>query len=250
MRTLLMSAAFAIGMAAPNVALAQSGHVDVSHASFNEDFGVGELDIDITRVAGQAAFDTDPIAFQVDASYANWEINDDLEAWSLGAHAARRGLRWLVGGYLGYDSLDTIEAWTGAIETQYYMPRGTFSGVLSYSDAEDESLTGIVLEGKYRHFATDNLSVYGGLGVGELELAGVDVEFWQADVGGEWRLETLPISLFAGYRHAEYDVPAVDLTSGTATIGVRYNWGGSLLDRDRSGAGLDRVLPVFERLLV
>jgi len=249
MRNLLIGAALAIGLATPGAALAQTGHVDVSYANFNEDFGVGDLDIDITRLAGQAAFDSDPIGFQVDASYANWDVSDDFDAWGLGAHVYRRGLRWLFGGYVGFDSIDDNDAWTAALETQYYMPRSTFSAVLSYSDMDDQSLTSTALDGRYRHFVTENLSLHGGLGIGEFEAGSTDFDFWQAELGGEFQFEALPVSVFASYRHAEYDVPLFDLETDTATIGVRYNWGGSLLDRDRSGPGMDRVLPVFERLI-
>ncbi len=250
MRTILISAALAFGAATPSVALAQNGHVDVSYANFNEDFGVGDVDIDITRVAGQVAFDNAPVGFQVDANYANWEVGNDLDAWGLGGHVYRRSLRWLFGGYVGFDSLDDDDAWTAALETQYYMPRGTFSGQLSYSDMEDQSLSSMAIDGWYRHFVTENFSVRGGAGLGEFDAGGTDFNFWQAEIGGEFKFDALPISVFAGYRHAEYDIPVGQLDTDTATVGVRYNWGGSLLDRDRGGPGLDRVLPVFERVIV
>lgn len=60
-------------------------------------------------------------------------------------------------------------------------------------------------------------------------------------------MATLPISIFGGYQRSEVDEANIEVDS--LGIGVRYNWGGTLFDRDRSGAGLRRRAGVFGRLL-
>lgn len=248
MRKLLLGAALACGFATP--AFAQSGHVDVSYANLNEDVGPGEIDIDITRVGGAIAFDLDPIGFQVDANYANWEANGDADVWGVGGHAYRRALRYLVGVYVGVDRVDDADTWTYALEGQYYTRNGTWSATLSHSDMDDAQFSGTALNGRYRHFVGENFSVHGGLGLGDIEAGPTDFDFWEAEAGAEYQFSAVPISLFASYRFADYDVTGADVSTGTATIGVRYNFAPTLIDRDRSGAGLDRVLPIFERLLL
>jgi hypothetical protein len=177
----------------------------------------------------------------------------DLDVWGLGAHVFTRSETWLFGGYLGYDTIDQSNAdtWTGAVEVQFYMPRSTLSGVLSHSDldAGPGNFNATMLEGEYRHFVADNFSLHGGLGVGQGDVGGPDLDLWSAELGGEFQFETAPVSIFGFYRHGNIDVGALDADTSTYSIGVRYNWGGTLMDRNRRGAGLKRVLPVFERFI-
>lgn len=246
MRKVFLGAALAFGLATP--AFAQSGHIDLSYANLNEDVSPAEIDIDIARVGGAVAFDLDPIGFQVDGNYANWDINGDADVWGVGGHAYRRALRYLVGVYVGYDQIDDNDAWTYALEGQYYTRGATWSAALSHSDMDD--LSGTALNGRYRRFVGENFSLHGGLGLGDIEAGPTDFDFWEAEAGAEYQFSAAPISLFASYRHADYDITGGDLDTSTASIGVRYNFAPTLIDRDRSGAGLDRVLPTFERLLL
>jgi hypothetical protein len=43
----------------------------------------------------------------------------------------------------------------------------------------------------------------------------------------------MPVSLLAGYTHWELD--DVPVESEAFTIGARWNWGGTLVERDRAG---------------
>lgn len=253
MRKHLFGVTLALALIAPGLALAQSGHVEAAYGNLTYDFGFGDFDIDAASIGGQAAFDTGgPVGIQLDGRYSNWGGDaDDLDIWGIGAHAFTRNDAWLLGGYLGYDEIDDFntETWTGAVEGQLYMPRSTVSAVLSHSlwDGPDYAIT--ILEGEYRYFLSDNFSVHGGLGVGQGDIGSSDPDILSGEVGAELQFAAAPISVFGFYRHDELDFGTGDLEVDALSIGLRYNWGGTLMDRNRSGAGLNRVRPLFERFL-
>ena len=48
----------------------------------------------------------------------------------------------------------------------------------------------------------------------------------------------MPISIYGGWNH--FDLDDFDTEADTLSVGVRYNWGGSLFERNRNGASLAR----------
>lgn len=253
MRTHILSTTLALALIAPGAAHAQSGHVQAAYATQTYDFGSGiEFDADVAAMGGQVAFDAGALGVQLDGRYANWSGDaDDVGVIAVGAHVYTRNDNWLFGGYVGYDDADdfNIEAWTGALETQFYLPRSTISGVLSHSEWDGPEYTITVLEGEYRHFFTDNLSGHLGLGFGQGDIGASDPDIWSGEIGGEYMFAAAPISIFGHYRHGVVDFDVGEIETDTLSIGIRYNWGGSLIERSRTGAGLNRVLPIFERFL-
>jgi hypothetical protein len=252
MGTYAFAAALALALALPGAALAQSGHVEAGYANQTYDFGGPEFDTDIVSIGGQAAFTGMPVGVQVDARYANWGGDvDDVDAWQVGAHVFKRTERWLIGGYVGYDQIDdfNIEAWTGALEAQFYMPRSTLTGVLSYSEWQDVGYAVTMIEGEYRYFVTDNFSVHGGLGFGQGDISTSEPDVWEAQLGAEYQFAGAPVSIFGSYRHSTMDFSPGEIDVDTLSVGVRYNWGGSLMERNRNGAGLNRVTPIFDRFM-
>jgi len=257
MRKLILTAAAALfAMAAPTVASAQTGYVDVAYSNSDADFLSG--DVESTSLGGSFTFGTGAaIDVQVDARIANIEADTggDVDAVNIGAHLFNRGPTWLWGGYIGYTNLDgsgtDADDVTVAVETQYYMARSTISGALSYSENEDFlDLNVTMLEGEFRHFTTDNFSLAAGVGIGSAEAGSTDLDLWSANIGAEYQLATMPLSIFAGWRHTEVDAPGGDLENDSLGLGIRWNFGGgTLFDRNRSGAGLNRVPGASERLL-
>jgi hypothetical protein len=253
MRTYLLGAALAFALAAPAAAHAQTGHVDAAYSEQTYDFGGADFDAELTSLSGQVAFGGDGgIGVQVDGRYTHWAGDaDDVDAFSLGAHVFTRRGAWLFGGYVGYDDVEdfNIEAWTGALETQYYFSRSTLTGTLSHSEWDGPDYTITMLEGEYRYFLTDNLSLHGGLGFGQGDIGGNDPDVWSAEAGGEYQFAALPVSVFGFYRRGEIDFNVGSIETDALGVGVRYNFGGTLMDRNRRGAGLNRVLPLFERFI-
>lgn len=178
---------------------------------------------------------------QLDGGYTN--VHDSAaDLYSLGGHFFDRGDHWLWGGYLGYDrfnqSGDDINEWTIAGQTQYYADKTILSGNLSYSRTEQtgEKINTYELTGDARFFATDNLSFNLDAGFGRLDTDTTgDGNFTTYGFGGEWKPDALPVSLFANVDVLDPKGPGNDRAW---SIGIRYNWGASLYDRDRNGAGL------------
>jgi len=252
MRTHLLSAALAVAAIAPDAALAQSGHAELVYTNQSYDFGGVGFDPNLVSVGGQVAFDAGPVGVQIDGRYTNWGGDaDDVDAFGVGAHVYKRNESWLFGGYLGYEDIDDFNAelLTGALETQWYFDRATLSGVLSHSiwDGPDYAIT--MLEGEYRHFLSDNFTVHVGLGVGQGDIGASDPDLWGGEIGAEYMFAGAPVSVFGGYRYSNLDFGVGEIEVDALSVGVRYNWSGSLRERSRSGAGLNRVLHVLDRFL-
>jgi hypothetical protein len=251
MRSHVLGAALVAALITPGAALAQSGHVGAAYTDQTYDFGAIDFEVEAVNLGGQFAFGAAPFGLQIDAGYTNWGGDaDDAAIWNLGAHVFNRGDRWLFGGYLGYDDIDdfNVEVWTGALETQHYLPNATVSGVLSHSIWDGPDYTITMLEGEYRHFISGNFTVHAGLGFGQADIGG-DSDVWSGALGGEYMFAGAPVSVFGQYRYNSIEFGVGEIEVDALSIGVRYNWGGSLMDRNRSGAGLNRVLPIFDRFL-
>ena len=99
------------------------------------------------------------------------------------------------------------------------------------TDDADIDGYGVNVEGRY--FIQDNFRVDANIGYGQIDTgAAGDDDVMVYGVGGEYQLAEFPVSFTAGYHTTDSDFGDADVWS----IGVRYNWGGTLRDRDRSGA--------------
>ena len=238
MKKYLLGVAAALAIVAPGVASAQSGYVDLGYT--NTDVG-GGTDADTWALGGAAVFGGEnSLGFQVDGSFGNQDFGGgDVDLYNIGGHVFTRNDSHMIGGFVGYGSADfgpfDYDYWTVGAEGAIYADRNTFSGVLSYSDANDFDATITSLDVGVTHFVTDNFSIGGGVGIGTIDSSSSN-DLWQANLGAEYQFASLPISLYGGYQHNDYDGFETD----ALTAGVRYNFGGTLLDRDRSGASLSR----------
>lgn len=242
MKKLLLGAAAALAIAAPGVASAQSGYVDLSYANTDGEVAGFDFDDDGLAVGGAYSWGGDgSFGVQLDGAVGD---SDDVTSVNVGGHAFTRSTNFLIGGFAGFGDVDDdsgsdFDYWTVGAEGQWYLSRTTFDAALSYSEADDLDADFTGLDLGVTHFATDNFSFGGGVGVGEVEVAGFDADTISYGVGTEYQFSAVPISLFGGWQHAEID--DFDSDSDTLSVGVRYNFGGTLLERNRSGAGLGRL---------
>lgn len=236
MKKFLLGAVAALAMSAPGVASAQSGYLDLGYSSTD----TGTNEIDTWAVGGAYAWGGNgSLGFQLDGAVGQHEYDVGLDAntYNLGAHLFTRNENHLLGGFVGIGNTDIDGAleydyYTFGLEGAYYMSRTTLNGVLSYSNSDDLNSDATMLDLGATHFVTDHFSINGGVGFGELS----DNDVTTFGVGAEYQFTSAPISLYAGYNNSDYDGTDVDILS----VGVRWNFGGSLLDRDRSGASLTR----------
>jgi hypothetical protein len=246
MRSLIIAAAALVAVAAPGVASAQAtGYVDASYANSSVDTDFGDADADGWAVGGAVAFDAYALGVQLDANYANSEADegDDTDAWNIGGHVFKRTDTWLLGGVVNYGSVDAGDGdsdfWTVGVEGQYYLERATLDAAVTYTEADDADLSATAVDLGGTYFFTDNFTVNAGVGFAQLENDfGDDADVISAGLGAEYQFASVPVSVFGGYAHSEVD--DFDLSSDTLSIGVRYNFGGTLYERNRSGASLSR----------
>lgn len=241
MKKFLLGAAAALAIAVPGVASAQSGYVDLGYSSSEGDVAGFDVEGDGWTFGGATAWGGNgSLGGQFDATIGE---SENTSSWNIGGHLFTRDDNYLFGGFVNYgntepDGAPDSSAWTAGVEGQWYAGRNTFDWAISYSDAEDLDATFTGADVGLTHFATDNFSFGGGLGFGNVDVAGFDSNTMTYGIGAEYQFASAPISIYGGWNHAEID--DFDTQADTLSVGVRYNWGGSLLERNRSGASLAR----------
>jgi len=238
-----------IGSAAAALMFAGVAHADNGGGYVGLSYSDGNP-VDLNAWGVDGAFDLGS-NIQLDAGYAN--IHDSAaDDYNVGGHFFSRGDKWLWGGYAGYERINGIggdvDEWTVAGQTQYYVDHTILSGNLSYSRAQvsGDDINTYQIDGDARFFANDNLTFDVGLGYGHLDSSSSgDGGFLTYGGGAEWKPDGLPISLYGNIEGFDADGGG----SGSAwTVGVRYNWGGSLSDRYRNGAGLSAPRGFLSRI--
>lgn len=237
MKKYLLGAAAALAMIAPGVASAQSGYVDLGYTSTDLD---GGGDVDTTALGGAYAWGGNgTVGFQIDGAIAQHDFaGGDVDTYNLGGHAFVRNDSYLIGGLVNFGNTDfgggiEYDYYTIGAEGALYLQRTTLNGALTWSDSEDLDTALTAVDLGATHFVTDNFSFGGNVGFGEFDGGG---DFTSFGLGAEYQFTALPVSLYGGWSTTDYDGFETD----GLTFGVRYNFGGSLFDRDRSGASLSR----------
>ncbi|MFT3727952.1 MAG: outer membrane beta-barrel protein [Terricaulis sp.] len=234
----MAAAALAAVVALPSVAAAQAtGYVGLDYA--NTDTNLSDSN-DAWGASGSVAFaGSSSISFEVDAAILDGDNSDTSEA--LTGHVFTRNDSYLFGGFVGYQHSDAADAWSAGLEANKYWDSFTLAGAVVYanSDDVDTSAWGVNAEGRY--FINDNFRVDGDLGWANVDLpgAGNDDNVWSAGVGAEYQFSEAPVSIGAHYSHFEFNDANVD--GNVWAVSLRYNFGGSLKDRDRSGASQSSI---------
>lgn len=244
-KTAMLGAAAVLLVATP--ATAQSGYVDLAYANIDLESGGFEQSSDGFRFGGAAAFDAGGLGAQLNGGVANLDDGGtDVTIWGVDGHLYQRNGQWLFGGTLGFRTADNgsgddTSTWLAALQTHYEMERTTLVGAVSYSDldsgTDQAQLWGA--DGELRFFATDNFRIDGALGWRQIEFDGPgDSSDWHGGIGAELQFDAWPVSIFGGYAHTRND--DADFSFDAVSLGLRFNWGGTLKDRDRSGATMMR----------
>jgi hypothetical protein len=222
-------------MAAP--AMAQNtGHVGLAYSN-NDD-----AEIDAWAVEGATTFAfSDAIGAQVDGSLGTIDGDgDSATAYDINGHLFYNGGAWRVGALFGAADVDTgginPSATHWGVEGVYWLERVALGGSAIWGDGEGI----LVPDFEYNNYdfnadfyATENFVIGASFGVGSLDSGTSEVDTTSYGVSAEWQLSSMPVSLLAGYTHWELD--DVPVESEAFTIGARWNWGGTLVERDRAG---------------
>jgi hypothetical protein len=236
MRNWIIGAAALLAVAAPSVAAAQTGYVGVTYG--NADAG-GAADEDFYGAEGAVAFaGSGSIVIEVNAAFTDSDDSDS--AAGLTGHAYSRNDSHLFGGFVGVSDSDDSTTWVAGLEANKYYDNWTLAGAIFYGNNDDVDADGYGLNVEARAFVHDNFRLNGNIGYASVDAGAGDDDVMLYGVGGEYQFASVPVSIVAGYNTADFDGGDVD----TWTIGVRYNWGGTLRDRDRSGASQASVAGV------
>jgi len=230
MRNWIIGAAAILAVAAPGVATAQTGYVGAVYG--NADAGGGG-DEDFWGAEGAVAFSgSGSIVFEVDASLVDAD-NSDMTTGIVG-HVYGRNDSHLFGGFVGLSDSDVADTtWTVGLEASKFMANWTLAGALVYANNDDNDADGWGVNLEARMFAHDNFRIDGRLGFADVDFGVGDNEAITIGVGGEYQFAAMPVSLGLSYANTDWDVGGdVD----TLAVTLRYNWGGTLRDRDRNGA--------------
>jgi hypothetical protein len=229
----IAAAALAAVVALPSVAAAQAtGYVGLDYS--NTDVS-GADSTDGWGASGAVAFSgSSSISFEVDASVFDSDDADTTEA--ITGHAFTRNDSYLFGGFVGYNHADDNDAWRAGVEANKYFDNWTLAGAVVYANDDDADTSAWGINGEARYFINDNFRVDGDLGWANVDLpgGGNDDNVWNVGVGGEYEFAAVPVSIGAHYNHFEFDDADVD--GNVWSVSLRYNFGGSLKDRDRNGA--------------
>jgi len=217
------------------------GHVGANYARTDLDTPLGDADVDSWQVEGAVRFDLGSLGAQLDGAVTDPEGGD--AAFGATAHLNTRMGEGLIGGFVGVEDSDGLTVWGAGVEGQANLsPATSLYGQAGYGNADDLDADIWAVRGEVRHFITDNLRLTGSLGYAAVD-AGSTVDTWNAGVEAEYQFAATPFSVVVGWDHFDSD----DLNSNgdTLRVGFRYTFGGTLKDRDRSGASLGSMGRLF-----
>lgn len=231
MRKIILAAAAVMAVAAaPAVASAQTGYVGGVYNNVDVD-GLG--DADAWGVEGSVFFPTSgSLGVEVDASVV--DVEDGDTGYSLAGHLFTRNDRYLFGGFVAVSDSDSSTTVAGGLEANKYYDRWTLNGSVFYGENDDNNVDGYGVNVGASLFASDNLRFDVNLGWANVDAGAADDDALAYGIGAEYQLDTVPVSFGASYARIELDDSNVD--ADVVGVVVRYNFGGTLFDRDRNGA--------------
>jgi hypothetical protein len=233
----LATAAVAAFVAAP--AMAQTpptGSIGVTWSNAEvEDFEADSYAID--GVVAGPAFGEWTVTLGAKGGWSDGNIDD--KTFSGQVHLTRDfgGLR--AGGFVSAgDAGPSATLWTVGGEVQKYFDKATLTGAVSYGNINEFDADIWSVGGDAGYYIMPNLRVNGSVAFSSIEAGGDSVDAYGYGVAGEYQIASTPMSVYASWDRTTVDDFDVDLD--TLSIGLRFNFGGDLQQRERAGANLTR----------
>jgi len=191
---------------------------------------------------------------QFDGGFARTTVENVGVNQLVGAgHAYYRDREFAAGGfvqassidadYLGYGLNDTIKDYLGGVEGAWFMDQATIYGRAGYGQAKWEGYSADHAMGAIgaRLYATDNFRFDVEGAINRLSHADLKLDTRSATFSVNYRPESVPITVFSGYRFDQIEPSMSGASLGHANVstifaGLRFSFGSnSLKDEERNG---------------
>lgn len=252
MKKILLGAAAAIAVAAPNAALADtSGFVEAGFE--NSDYGSGNGDFDALHLGGGIYRSMGGWALQADGRITNQEwdgsSSDDSHGYAA-LHAATEGGPWDFGGFAGLINYYGVGGVMVGAETRTNFGNLSLQGNLGYADFDsftDYSLLDVAVDASF--FFMPNAAITGGVAFSEWD-AFTDSDAVTLSIGGAFQFAN-GFTLHGEYLNTDGDNDGGgSWENDTFRIALRYDInGGSLQQVTNDGASWNGGAQIHERMM-
>jgi hypothetical protein len=248
-RKILLAAGAAVVLGWAGQAAAETvGHIgaDYNRANISVD-SLGDANGDVWGVEGAVALPvTAPLNISLDGAVQNFHAEGENATTLMGTGHVDYRLNdaTLLGGFVGVNHSDDVTVWGLGVEGQYTGATGGVVGQFGYAKSEDidgVDFWGERVEGRF--YGNDNLRFAASLGGLQIKTDFGDTSAWNAGVNAEYQFASMPISVWGGYERDTLD--DADLSADVFSIGIRYNFGGTLRSRDAAGTTMGNFGQVF-----
>lgn len=218
------------------------GHIGANYGRTDLDVAGLNADVDTWQVEGAVRFDAGKLGAQIDGAITNYDGDDTSFATT--GHVNTKVGNGLIGAFAGVETSDDITVWGLGVEGQANLSAATsLYGQAGYGNVDELFDADIwAVRGEVRHFVTDNLRLTGSVGYATIDTV-ANIDTWNAGVEAEYQFADTPFSVVAGYDH--FDSDDARSNADTFRVGFRYTFGGTLKDRDQSGASLGSASKLF-----
>lgn len=219
------------------------GHVGANYSRVEADTAVGDVEGDVLQAEGAVRFDAGTLGASINGAVTDYEGGDTV--FGATGHLNTNIANGLVGGFAGVETSDDITIWGVGVDGQFNLaPNTTVYGQAGYGNSDDLGDADLwAVRGELRHYVSDNFKLQGSAGFLTADTDFGDADGWNLGAEAEYQFAGTPFSVLVGYDH--FDSNDLGLDSDTFRIGGRYTFGGSIKDRDQSGAALGSVGKLF-----
>lgn len=218
------------------------GHVGANYSRVEADTALGDIEGDVFQAEGAVRFDAGSLGASINGAVTDYE--GDTSFGATGHLNANIG-GGLLGGFAGVETSDDITLWGVGVDGQFNLaPNTLIYGQAGYGSSDDLGDADLwAVRGELRHFVGDNLKLQGSAGWLTADTDFGDADAWNLGLEAEYQFTGTPFSVLVGYDH--FDSNDLDLDGDTFRIGARYTFGGSIRERDQSGAAFGSVSKLF-----
>ncbi|MEI2296639.1 hypothetical protein [Ensifer sp. MJa1] len=230
-----------------------AGYIEGSYGSAVDT--PGDIDADAWDLRGAINIDAGAgMNLQVDLGYTRASYEDvDADSYDGALHGYYRNHLFAAGAFLQGARLDPgigvdLNDYMGGVELAYFMDTWTLHGAFGYGQASVEDFDDIDANHYMgalgtRIYATDNLRFDVDGSLHRITEDDVDYDLRSLKLTANYRLDVVPVTLFAGYKYTNEELSGLgaSVSGDTSTIfgGLRFSYGSATLKEE------ERLGPVW-----